>query len=868
MTVFEQDFLSRQEIGSTEFNMRADRVNDPVERTVTATLENQGDGEAEIWVRLNCASNPFSPPLTTWRTEEVSIPVVAQGDGSTPTPTPTPEPDTPTPTPTPTPEPATPTPTPTPEPDTPTPTPTPTPEPDTPTPTPTPEPATPTPTPTPEPATPTPTPTPEPATPTPTPASTDVDSCTTITESGTYDLTSDIDASDDGPCIHIRASDVTLEGNGNTISGPGGEDSLGLLVYNGPADGFGDGERLTNVTVRDVEIADWGEGVRAGPEAGSPGPQVELDGVTLSNAGGIGLYGADDSVLRDVTVTDSKNGLYLWETSNVVGEGITLADNAGVGLFLAQVVEDSRFSDVTISGNEGGGIAFSTDAAGNTVTDATVENNDEYGVRFSDSRDNLFEQSTVAGSSSPAVIADNAAGDQVEAVTIRSGEAAAVEIRSDSDLGLADVSIDSQISVRTPDGGSPASFDATRDNPVRISTTAVDELGGDQPGEALVERGVTVSNADSNVVATFEPSDPGPDASVQLFRFVGGSWSPIDGATGSSPTATLSGSESVAPFGVRAVEPDDEETPEAPTPDDADDEQPPETPTPDDADDEQPPETPTPDDADDEQPPETPTPDDADDEQPPETPTPDDESSDTQATTERTLEIISTAENEFEYEFVFEGTAEKSETDTMAADSSDDVESRDDGTVVISGSTGDNSGDAFAVTGEFVSGTITGGESNYEILLGGDDITDQVTAVDDSDDDEDTDVDDVEMSVLRILSTEDNQFEYEIVVAGTAVKSETDTEAADSSDDVETRGDGTVVIFGSTGDNSGDAYEITGTVEEARVIGVSDGFEILVDGEPIDVETAAESDSDDADDSDDAEERIDATIGGVGASPV
>ncbi|GAB7095225.1 hypothetical protein JCM30237_23780 [Halolamina litorea] len=640
-----------------------------------------------------------------------------------------------------------------------------------------------------------------------------VDSCTVIDEPGTYELTGDLDTSGPGPCIHVRASDVTLDGNGYTLSGDGVEDSIGLLVYNGSAEGFEDNEPLTNVTVRDLTIREFERGVRAGPTLDNGGPRVRFVDLTVGSAGGITLFGADDSVLRNVTATDGENGLYLWETSNVTGENLTITDNTEVGLFFAQVVEGSRFSDLTVRNNTGG-VYFSTDTVDNRVTDASVLNNGEYGVSFSDSRENLFAQSTISGTDGPAVLVDNSRRDRVEDVEVRNADGVVFEVRSDSEIGFANVLIGPRVSVSTPDDGSAVTFQGDSDDPMQLRATPVADFDGDVPGRALTERVIAVSNADSNVVVTFTP-DPADDADrQQLFRLTGDQWAPIDGAAGSPLTLTLDGSETVTPF---AVDDDGGET-DGGGADGTDDGT---------------------EDADDGT-------DDSDDGT---------DESDDAATTERTLQIISTGENEFEYEFVVEGTAAKSNTDTMAADSGDSVESIGSNRVRISGSTGDNSGDAFAVTGELVSAEVVGGESNFEIILGSEDITDEVTESE-ADGDSDT-------SLLTVLSTEDNQFEYEIVVDGTAAKSNTDDVAADSSDDVESAGDGTVVISGSTGDNSGDAFEITGTVEEARVIGVDSGFEIAVDGDPIDVSTstAADGENDGTDDDGDSEDETTGLVG-------
>ncbi|PSQ05398.1 hypothetical protein BRC97_09175 [Halobacteriales archaeon QS_6_71_20] len=380
----------------------------------------------------------------------------------------------------------------------------------------------------------------------------EIDSCTTINESGTYELTDDVESSADGVCIHVRASDVVLDGNGNSVVGTGAPDSIGLLVYNGTVDGFNDAEPLTNVTVRDVEVADWDQGVRAGPAAGSSGPRVRLLDVSVRNAAGVSLYGTDDSVLRNVNVTGGESGLYLWEASNVTAESLTVTDTTDVGVFLAQNVRDSRLSDVEIVDNDGGGIYFNTEASGNVVTGATVEGNDEYGVQFSDSAENLVGQSVITGTDGPAVVADPSGGDRLEDVTVRD-DSVALEVRSDGGLGLSNVSLSRNVTVSTPEAGSVVEFEGDSGAPMRLGTVEVSEIAAESPGDPLGDRAVTVANADSAVEATFEVPPVDDDTRARLFRVAGDDgWTPVEGTAGPTPTVMLSGTETVAPFGVPA----------------------------------------------------------------------------------------------------------------------------------------------------------------------------------------------------------------------------------------------------------------------------------------------------------------------------
>lgn len=91
---------------------------------------------------------------------------------------------------------------------------------------------------------------------------TPVDSCTTITDSGIYELATDLQGGDD-PCLHVRASDVTVDGDGHAVRGNGTDGSVGVLVYAGEP-GTSTDESLSDVTLRDVEATGWDRGVQVG----------------------------------------------------------------------------------------------------------------------------------------------------------------------------------------------------------------------------------------------------------------------------------------------------------------------------------------------------------------------------------------------------------------------------------------------------------------------------------------------------------------------------------------------------------------------------------------------------------------------------
>ena len=85
-----------------------------------------------------------------------------------------------------------------------------------------------------------------------TPQPTAISSCTTLSSPGQYVLTADVRNGGASACLVIRASGVTLDGNGHTVDGVDDRQSVGVLV-SGSASG---------ATVGNLVVTDWGDGLR------------------------------------------------------------------------------------------------------------------------------------------------------------------------------------------------------------------------------------------------------------------------------------------------------------------------------------------------------------------------------------------------------------------------------------------------------------------------------------------------------------------------------------------------------------------------------------------------------------------------------
>ncbi|PSQ15073.1 hypothetical protein BRD00_15040 [Halobacteriales archaeon QS_8_69_26] len=253
--------------------------------------------------------------------------------------------------------------------------------------------------------------------------------CGVIDKEGPWDIGTDIVNDSVDPCIRITASNATLDGQGHVISGNRSDSTLagrtGILVN--------DSDQVTNVTVENVVLTSWSEGIRFG---GTESTGVDVDGVTVRNvnATASGLPDVGEGLETGVRIVDSKNATLqdvtvggnasLVVTDGIALEGVTNATVAGGDVSAAETgisvragsdrvdVENNRVSNATVAGvrvtgsstavvvddndvtHSADGIVLATTA---TATNNTLLFNDAGIVLDSDSntvRDNVYENNT------------------------------------------------------------------------------------------------------------------------------------------------------------------------------------------------------------------------------------------------------------------------------------------------------------------------------------------------------------------------------------------------------------------------------------------------------------------------------------------
>ncbi|WP_158057913.1 right-handed parallel beta-helix repeat-containing protein [Halorussus halophilus] len=222
----------------------------------------------------------------------------------------------------------------------------------------------------------------------------EIDSCTTITESGHYALTADILNSTEATCIRIEADDVVLDGAGHTIDG-----NWSVLREN---TGVGDSlfEAFANATeigTANATVSQWAyHGVFV-----SESENVTISGLTVRDwVYGIAFFDVTDGNIRGVTTEQTATGVGLFQSTTIRTEAVE-STNSTIGVVLDDVsvssVTNSEINNSVLDGME----LFET--TGSSIVENTIRNTGRYdGLYLRNSsqntvRDNDIGSNTLSG---------------------------------------------------------------------------------------------------------------------------------------------------------------------------------------------------------------------------------------------------------------------------------------------------------------------------------------------------------------------------------------------------------------------------------------------------------------------------------------
>lgn len=244
-----------------------------------------------------------------------------------------------------------------------------------------------------------------------------IGSCTVIDEPGRYEVVADL-ASDE-TCLEIRASDVTIDGQGHLVEGLD-PNTYGAGVYANGSDGG-----LTNVSVADLELTGWRH-----DGFGNTGHAVLFETVddgsltSVSVTGGdygVQFVGTTNSVLADVAIANTDSGPYAVEfesgsDGNTV-RNLTVDDPSEGGIRLASS-QNTDFTGLDVS-NAGAGLILASGSGATTVADGEFRQNG-HGVNVDGGSDVAIRNNTIVGSGNHGIRISQAGLDYyVEGNTLR-----------------------------------------------------------------------------------------------------------------------------------------------------------------------------------------------------------------------------------------------------------------------------------------------------------------------------------------------------------------------------------------------------------------------------------------------------------------
>ncbi|MCU4801393.1 right-handed parallel beta-helix repeat-containing protein [Halobacteria archaeon HArc-gm2] len=343
-----------------------------------------------------------------------------------------------------------------------------------------------------------------------------IDSCTVVDEAGQYELAGDVEGDIDGVCLRIEASDVVIDGNDSTLVGDGGENNTGIQTYDP------DGNDVENVTVRNLEVRNWNNGVEIGNFSDDVPAQARLENVTITENDGNGafLVSASGTEFENVSSTRNGAGIRLWETENVTFERIDASANDGYGLHLWDLVQDSEFSQVNASGNGLEGVFVGVGASGNTLSGFVVADNGETGIHFSDSAENVVRDSLVADNDGAGISSNFISTQTLDNVTVRN--------HTDAELNPRDTGFEPGPFTATDLRLAPVGSLAFDEEAVTLDVVDRDELPSLPENATAIQDGLNVTELENSTDATLAYQGADPDAEVELWRHDGSEWTQVE----------------------------------------------------------------------------------------------------------------------------------------------------------------------------------------------------------------------------------------------------------------------------------------------------------------------------------------------------
>lgn len=241
-----------------------------------------------------------------------------------------------------------------------------------------------------------------------------------IDESGSFELEDDIAVEDGETGILIIADNVTLNGNGNTISGDGS--GRGIYVDNDAQDDGADDVTIEDVVIEDLEI---------GIELFEPLRNRILNtSVTDCDTGFIQTNDTDETILRDnrfnnapVVFQESARvaiinnifdrspsaGLSVEDSNDFVIINNSITDNDGPGVLLENSSSNQLLNNL-IEVNSGAGIEFRWASSNRVITNESISNSVGVEIDSGSDGNDIFDNILEDNAGGPCDVDDDASG--------------------------------------------------------------------------------------------------------------------------------------------------------------------------------------------------------------------------------------------------------------------------------------------------------------------------------------------------------------------------------------------------------------------------------------------------------------------------
>lgn len=188
-----------------------------------------------------------------------------------------------------------------------------------------------------------------------------------ITSPGVYELTADARGITDMYGIRIEASDVVLDGQGHFIGGDQRDRSIGIYVNK-----FGGS--ITNVTIKNLKLEDWNNGVSYQYVKGKEGDTNEISNLDILDCPtGIHIEYSDVVSITDNLIRDCSKAINIEQTSSKVTVDKNILKNNGIGVIIMKT-SDITLHDNTINTCDVYGVQV-IDSSGFTITRNGISDN-------------------------------------------------------------------------------------------------------------------------------------------------------------------------------------------------------------------------------------------------------------------------------------------------------------------------------------------------------------------------------------------------------------------------------------------------------------------------------------------------------------